>query len=113
MKAKWMWMAPLAVVGFAAFAGLGGLAVMALWNWLAPTLFAAHTLTFWQALGLLALARILVGGFGPHRGGPPPFMRRRMLERWDRMSDDERARMREKLHARFGGAPDAGPGTTV
>ncbi|MDR2653483.1 MAG: hypothetical protein LBC68_14455 [Prevotellaceae bacterium] len=37
-------------------------AVMLLWNWLMPTIFKLETITFWQALGLLALARILFGG---------------------------------------------------
>ena len=109
MKARRMGMVPLAVGGIVAFAGLGGLAVMGLWNWLAPTLFGAHVLTFWQALGLLALTRILVGGFGHHRSGPP-FMRRRLFDRWEHMSDDERARIRERLHERFGGTPGAGSG---
>jgi hypothetical protein len=39
-----------------------GFIVMYLWNWLAPAVFAARTITFWQALSLLVLARILVGG---------------------------------------------------
>jgi len=29
--------------------------VMHLWNWLAPELFGLRQITFWQALGLLAL----------------------------------------------------------
>jgi membrane protein required for beta-lactamase induction len=28
--------------------------VMRLWNWLTPTLFGWHVITFWQALGVLA-----------------------------------------------------------
>ena len=44
--------------------------VMLLWNWLLPLLFGWHLITFWQALGLLALCRILFGGIsgrGFHR----------------------------------------------
>lgn len=40
---------------------LGGLAVQLLWNWLTPALFGWKTLDFLQALGLLALCRILFG----------------------------------------------------
>ncbi|MFA5909359.1 MAG: hypothetical protein WC815_11315 [Vicinamibacterales bacterium] len=40
---------------------------MWLWNWLVPGLFGLRQLGFWEALGLLALCRILFGGFG--RGG--------------------------------------------
>lgn len=53
--------------GFLFFIAFGGYAVLLLWNWLMPELFNLRPLTFWQALGLLALCRILFGGFG--RGG--------------------------------------------
>jgi hypothetical protein len=49
------------------FIAFGGTAVLLLWNWLVPDLFGLRQLTFWEALGLLALSRILFGGFG--RGG--------------------------------------------
>jgi RNA polymerase sigma factor (sigma-70 family) len=45
----------------------GGTIVRLLWNWLLPPLFGWPEVTFWQALGLLALCRILFGGFGGHR----------------------------------------------
>ena len=34
---------------------------MFLWNWLIPTLFSGPVLTYWQALGLLVLAKIIFG----------------------------------------------------
>lgn len=43
-----------------------GGAVMLLWNRILPDLMGARTITFWQSVGLILLARILVGGF--HRG---------------------------------------------
>ena len=52
----------------ATFVALGGFLVQQLWNWLLPALFGWPVLTFWQALGLLALCRILFGGIGM-RGG--------------------------------------------
>jgi hypothetical protein len=36
-----------------------GLPLMWLWNWIMPELFYLDTITFWQALGLNALATIL------------------------------------------------------
>ena len=57
------------------FIALGGEVVRLLWNWLLPPLFGWAQITFWQALGLLALCRILFGGFGLHgsgRSGCPP-----------------------------------------
>jgi len=53
--------------GFLFFVAFGGVAVLLLWNWLMPDIFSLRRLTFWEALGLLALCRILFGGFG--RGG--------------------------------------------
>jgi len=44
-----------------------GSVVMYLWNAIMPALFSVGHLTFFRAIGLLILARILVGGF--HRGG--------------------------------------------
>ena len=36
-------------------------ALMLLWNWLMPVIFGLAIITFWQALGLLALSKILFG----------------------------------------------------
>jgi len=38
-------------------------AVMLLWNWLMPPLFGLMTISFWQALGIIVLCRILFGSF--------------------------------------------------
>ena len=93
--------APLAIVGIAVFAWIGGEVVMLLWNWLAPELFGLRPVTFWQALGLLALCRILFGGFGGG-GGASRRSRRRMFERWEQMTPEERERFRQGLHGRGG-----------
>ncbi len=74
--------APLAIVGLLLFVAIGGEVVLLLWNWLLPPLFGWHQVTFWQALGILALCRILFGGFGRH-GSHRSGVRRRMAERWD------------------------------
>ena len=73
-----IWIAPLALVAIVAFVFLGGELVKVLWNWLLPPLVGWRAIGFWQALGLLALARILFGGvrsFGRRRAyrcDPPP-----------------------------------------
>ncbi len=64
------------------FVAIGGEVVRQLWNWLLPPLFGWRQITFWQALGLLALCRILFGGFGG-RGSHRSNIRRRMAERWE------------------------------
>ena len=71
--------------------------VMSLWNWLTPALFGWHAITYWQALGILVLSKILFGGF---RGGPGRHMqwRRRMMERWAQMTPEEREKFRQAMH---------------
>ena len=75
-------------VGFIVFIAVGGLAVWWLWNWLMPELFGMPELTFWQALGVLALSRILFGGFGPSgHNGMHAGKRRREAGWWKRRAD--------------------------
>jgi len=52
----------------AAFIFLFGFISMSLWNALVPDLFHGPILSYWQALGLLLLAKIFFGGFRG-RGG--------------------------------------------
>ena len=96
MKRKMILWAPLAIVGFAVFIAIGGAIVRALWNWLAPSLFHAPQITFWQAIGLLALSRILFGHFGLN-GGRRGGRWRMQRERWDKMTPEERERFREHV----------------
>jgi hypothetical protein len=46
---------------------LFGYITMRLWNWLMPELFGLGEIQYWQALGVLILAKILFGGFGNHK----------------------------------------------
>lgn len=70
---------------------MGGV-VMLLWNAILVPVLQVGVLGFWQGLGLLALSRILFGGFGRgpwggHRGGP-------WKDKWRSMSQDERMQMK-------------------
>jgi hypothetical protein len=58
----------LGVIGFTAFAFLFGAVVMWLWNWLMPVIFHLGVITYWQAVGLAVLGRLLFGSF--HHGSP-------------------------------------------
>ena len=56
------------------FAFLVGYVVMRLWNWLIPDLFGLTTITYWQAVGVLVLAKLFFGmgncssrGSGKHK----------------------------------------------
>ncbi|MBN1938139.1 MAG: hypothetical protein JW843_01035 [Candidatus Aminicenantes bacterium] len=78
----------LRIVGLAAagvvlavvFAFIFGFAVKLLWNWIMPAVFGLTVITFWQAFGLVLLAKILFGGHGhgfkhDHKKSRSPFER--------------------------------------
>ncbi|WP_010256102.1 hypothetical protein [Treponema primitia] len=93
---------------------LFGGVVLFLWNWLFPAIFGLPEINYLQAVGLLALARILFGGMGlggSHRlagiglagtssetsrggrGHDNPFR-----EKWMQMSEEERREFIAKRH---------------
>ncbi|GAA4412036.1 hypothetical protein GCM10023187_38580 [Nibrella viscosa] len=87
------------------FVTLAGFAVMGLWNTLLPAILGVSAITFWQALGLLVLSRILFGGFG--RGGwggamRNGYWRQRMAERMEKMTPEQREQMRQQWADRCG-----------
>lgn len=106
-KKRLFFIAPLAILGIVLFLFIGGEIVLHLWNWLLPPLFGWHEVTFWQALGLLALCRILFGGFGGRGSGSSRF-RGRMGERCQHMTPEERERFRQGMRARWGFGPSTG-----
>ena len=82
------------------FVAVAGFVVMQLWNWILPAAIGWHPITYWQAVGLLILSKILFG-FG-FRGGPRRHWRRRMMERWEQMTPEEREKFREGMRGRCG-----------
>jgi hypothetical protein len=101
---KKLWIALIAPPALVLFVWLFGELVMHLWNWLLPPLFGWHIITFWQALGLLLLSRILFGSWGSGGGNRG---RRGRKERWDKMTPEEREKLRQGWAARCGGYPNA------
>ena len=99
MKRYWMFKAVKMVLFLAAFVLLAGVAVMLLWNALVPAIFDGVQITWIQALGLLILARILVGGRG--HVGSGAYRRGRWRERWESkiasMSPDERKKWQDEF----------------
>jgi hypothetical protein len=104
--AKFIAMAIAGIIAITLFIFLGGKVVQLLWNWLMPMLFGLREVTFWQAVGILALSRILFGGLGI--GG------QRSRRRWGRdMSPEERERFRQRMRDRCGMAPPSTSDTAV
>ena len=86
----------LVIIGVLAFGSL----VMVLWNGLMPAIFHLPLITFWQALGLFALAKILFSGF---RGGPRARWKRDSLkEGWAKMTPEQQERFRQEWGRRCG-----------
>lgn len=77
-----------------------GLAVMLLWNWLMPAIFGLITINYLQALGLIILSRILLGGFG-RRGGFFGHRENPIHKRWRQMTPEQQKEFVEKRR-RFG-----------
>ncbi len=97
---KRFWIKKIIFFPFIIAAGvlLFGSVVMFLWNAILPSVLNVSTITFWQALGILVLAKILFGGFrggwrGRHRG-------MHWRNRWMNMTDEERAKFREQWRNR-------------
>ncbi|MBG6130258.1 hypothetical protein IWQ47_001659 [Aquimarina sp. EL_43] len=63
---------PVEIVGIIIFGAIAitglailfGFVIMWLWNWLMPEIFGLTTLTYWQAVGVFILFKILLGGCG-------------------------------------------------
>ncbi len=88
---------PLAIAaGIFAF----GMLVMLLWNNLLPEILGVGTITFWQALGILVLSKILFGGF-PGGGGHSP-KKHHMNHKMMNLSPEEREKMKAEFKERCG-----------
>lgn len=112
MRKRW-WIFLVAPPAVVLFGWLFGEIVMHLWNWLMPAIFGLKMITFWQAIGLLILARILVGGLGG--GSNSNRKRQHSGTRWERMTPEEHEKFREWMRTRrcVPTMPAAGSGAPV
>ena len=103
MKRYWLVRSIKMVALFIAFIALAGVGVMLLWNALIPEIFGVAQISWVQALGLLILARLLVGsrgyrGWGPYRSD---HWRKRWESKMANMSPEQRAKFKEEF-SRYG-----------
>ena len=88
----------------ALFIAFGGWVVMSLWNWLLPGLFGWRMITFWQAMAMLVLCRILFGGCERPRLAPLPLLRPSHRRALGRHEPEEREKFREGMRAKWASA---------
>lgn len=99
-RGKNFWIKGIIFIPIAIAAGVFvfGSVVMLLWNALLPSVFGIGTITFWQALGILVLSKILFGGFaGGHHNRRFHGNRHELREKWMHMNDEEREKMRQEM----------------
>ena len=101
--------APFVLFGILFVAVMGAIIVM-LWNALMPEIFDLPKITFWQAVGLFILSRILFGNFG---GWGSRMRRARFVRGWNGLTPEERERFRQAMEACPGnrGGSDMAPRT--
>ena len=91
------------VLGVAAFI-LFGWAIQSLWNILLPELFGWKSITFWQAMGLFILSKILFGGFtskckrGEHSNWGMGYWK----HKWTNMSPEQKEKIKQRMRERCG-----------
>jgi hypothetical protein len=93
-----------------------GFVVMYLWNWLVPSLFGGPMISFFQALGILILCKILFGGFkkGHHHchkcgeggwkkhGNWKQHLKEKLESKMATMSPEEKEKFKKKFGNRCG-----------
>jgi Ca2+/H+ antiporter, TMEM165/GDT1 family len=91
---------PLLIVGIFVVSGV----VMLLWNWIIPGISTLSPLTYWQAMGIFILSRILFGGFRfhSHRGGYRHVHRfhTKIKDRFMDMNEDEKQQFKNQWKKR-------------
>ena len=102
----------LSIVGVLLF----GILIMALWNWLVPDLFRGPEITFWQALGLFLLAKVLFGGWGAGgrwRHSYPAQWKNKYYEKLSTMTPEERERFKQRMTEKWCSPKRDEPGANV
>ncbi|HEY6977067.1 MAG TPA: hypothetical protein VH396_12315 [Chitinophagaceae bacterium] len=98
---------PLIILGVLAIVALLSFIVMSLWNNILVSVLHIGVINFWQALGLLVLAKILFGGFpgwrGRHGYGHFGYRRKEMYEKWQTMTPEEREKFKQEWRDRCRG----------
>jgi len=89
-------------IALMAVAGIFGITwvVMELWNHLLPEIIHVERVSFWQAMGILVLSKILFGGM--KFGGNKYQGRNRFKEKFGNMTEEEKEAFKQKMKERWG-----------
>ena len=73
--------------------------LMLLWNAILPDVIGVTTITYWQALGIFILSKILFGGF---KGGPKKHrgFKNKIESKFGNMTDEEKQSFKEEWKAK-------------
>jgi len=78
--------------------GIFSYVVMFLWNWILVSSAGWNPITFWQAMGLLLLSRILFGHWGRGESKWKKHQwKHKMKEKWDSMSQEEKDKFKDMM----------------
>jgi hypothetical protein len=84
---------------------LFGLVTQLLWNWLVPVLFSGPVISFWQAMGLLVLSKLLFWGFGGHNKKWSSHRNHQWkgqwMERYSKLSPEDREKFKQKFKEKW------------
>ena len=86
---------PLILFGIA-WLGIMGLLTMGLWNLFMPAVLQIPAISFWQALALFLLSRVLFGRFA----GGSWVRKSRYVRGWSDLTPEQRERFRRAMGSR-------------
>jgi Ca2+/H+ antiporter, TMEM165/GDT1 family len=102
----WFGKAVMILIFCTVFIVLFSFIVMSLWNAILPAVLGVKVITFWQAMGILVLSKILFSGFGGLHHKREQFknrFRQKMMAKWENMSPEERQKFKDEWKNRCGG----------
>src|SRR5688572_6981874 len=102
----WFGKAVMILVFCTAFVMLFSYIVMRLWNGILPDVLGVRTISFWQAMGILVLSKILFSGFGGFHQKKEQFknrFRQKMLDKWEHMTPEEKQKFKDEWKNRCRG----------
>ena len=102
----WFGKAVMILVFCTAFVMLFSYIVMRLWNGILPDVIGVKVISFWQAMGILVLSKILFSGFGGFAQKKEQFrnrFRQKMLDKWEHMTPEEKQKFKDEWKNRCRG----------